>query len=285
MANLERHLILQAVTLPPAAEWSPPPQDWAVVRVGEGVGYWLHHGDVRELRAGDGFIVCRLPQLAVRASQLSRLRLEFYLVQPSLLNGLLTIAEGNRLEQIAHSLNGQIIFFKAAEALGQKFSRLVQQSQPQSLPSRAALCQLWSQAVAGLLSRPPVEERGYKLRRRFRQLVEQMPDAELARQSLARLAEMLDCSERHFGRLFRQEFGLSLRARQTELRLQRASQLLANPHDKISHVAFESGYRRLSLFNAVFKKHFGLTPREWRQLHVATATPDKTNDSPPENQS
>ena len=35
--NVERHLILQTVVLPPSAEWSPPVQDWVVMRVGEGV--------------------------------------------------------------------------------------------------------------------------------------------------------------------------------------------------------------------------------------------------------
>ena len=269
--NIERHLILQTVVLRPSGEWSPPSSDWVVARVGEGIGYWLRAGNARELKAGDGFVASGCPNMVVRASQLGSLRLEFYLIQTPLLNGLLTVAEGNKLEQAAHHLNGQIIFFTAAEPLGQKYARLVQQARPESLPSRVALFQLWSQAVAGLLARPQSEKNGHKLRQRFRQLVEQMPDFELARQSLPQLAGMLECSERHFSRLFRQEFAVPLRVRQAELRLQRASRLLANPKDKISHIAFESGYRHISLFNAMFKKRFGLTPGEWRRLHVGAA--------------
>jgi AraC-like DNA-binding protein len=197
------------------------------------------------------------------------MKLELFFIQTPLLNGLLTVTEGNRLEQVAHSVNGQMIFFTATESLGQKFSRLVHQSRPESLPSRAALFQFWSQAVSGLITQPVMDESGHKLRQRFRQLVAQMPDAELARQSLTRLAGMLECSERHFSRLFRQEFGVSLRARQAELRLQRARQLLADPKDKISNIAFESGYRHLGLFNAMFKKRFGLTPREWRRQNLS----------------
>ncbi len=281
--NTERHLILQTIVLPPSEEWTVPLPGWVAARISEGIGYWMHGGHVSELKEGDGFVVCSAPNMVVRASQLGKLALEFYLIQIPLLNGLLTVAEGNKLEQMAHSLNGQIIFFKATEALGQKFSRLVHQARPESLPSRAALFQFWSQAVGGLLVRPVTDESGHKLRQRFRQLVEQMPDAELARQSLSRLAGMLDCSERHFSRLFRLEFGVSLRARQAELRLQRASQLLADPNDKISHIAFESGYRHLGLFNSMFKKRFGLTPREWRQLH-SSAMPATDADPTPESQ-
>jgi AraC-like DNA-binding protein len=269
--NTERHLILRTVVLPPSSEWAAPREGWVVARVGEGVGYWLHSGTVCELNEGDGFVVCSGPNMVVRASQLGRLRLEYFLIQTPWLNGLLTVAEGNKLEQVAHSLNGQIIFFKSTEALGQKFSRLVRQARPESLPSRAARFQFWSQAVADLLVGPAADENGHKLRQRFRLLVAQMPDAELARQSLTRLAGMLDCSERHFSRLFRLEFGVSLRSRQAELRLQRASQLLAGPNDKISHIAFESGYRHLGLFNSMFKKRFGLTPREWRRIHAGAA--------------
>ena len=74
------------------------------------------------------------------------------------------------------------------------------------------------------------------------------------------LAGQLNCSERHFSRLFREEFGVPLRARQIELRLQRARQLLADSDAKIINVAYDSGYQHLGLFNVMFKKRFGMTP-------------------------
>jgi hemolysin activation/secretion protein/AraC-like DNA-binding protein len=130
------------------------------------------------------------------------------------------------------------------------------------------LLQLWSQAVAGVLNLPPAADHSQKLRERFRQLVAQIPDAELATRSLPELAGQLHCSERHFSRLFREEFGVPLRARQTELRLLRARQLLADGSAKIINVAYESGYHHLGLFNAMFKRRFGVTPSEWRQQNL-----------------
>ena len=58
---------------------------------------------------------------------------------------------------------------------------------------------------------------------------------------------------------------MPLRARQIELRLQRARQLLGDSDAKIINVAYDSGYRHLGLFNAMFKKRFGVTPSEWRR--------------------
>lgn len=265
------HLILQSVVLSPAEEWLPPTQGWVIARLAEGVGYWMHGGQARELKEGDGFVVSGQQNMVLRASRLGVLKLELYLLQPQLLNGLLTVTEENRLEQVAGGLQVPVVFFTAADALGQKFSRLAHQAWPESLPSRAALVQFWAQAVVGLLPRPAADTGGNKLelQQRFRQLVAKLPDAELSRLSLSQLAGMLGCSEQHFRRLFLQEFGVSLRARQTESRLRRASQLLADTGDTISNIAFESGYHHRGLFNAMFKKRFGLTPSAWRQRSVS----------------
>ena len=62
MAN-ERHLILQEITLLPSGEWTPPTPGWTIVRVAEGMGYWLQGGGARELNAGDGFAATESPKL------------------------------------------------------------------------------------------------------------------------------------------------------------------------------------------------------------------------------
>ncbi len=266
---MERHLILQEVTLRPSGEWSPPAPGWTVVRVADGFGYWLQGGGARELKTGDGFVATETSQLVLRASQLGNLKLQFFCVQPQFLNGLITVAEGHQLEQAGKNTAVRAIAFGADDATGQKFSRLAASPARENLTMRSALLQLWSQTVAGILLAAPAEDSGHKLRERFRQLVAQMPDAELATRSLPELAEKLHCSERHFSRLFRAEFGVPLRKRQTELRLLRARQLLADANAKVINVAYDSGYRHLGLFNAMFKKRFGVTPSEWRQQNLS----------------
>ena len=63
--TVERHLILQEMTLRPSGEWTPQHRGWMVVRVAEGVGYWLHNGNARELNVGDGFVVALQQQRAI----------------------------------------------------------------------------------------------------------------------------------------------------------------------------------------------------------------------------
>jgi len=124
--------------------------------------------------------------------------------------------------------------------------------------------------VAGILEEEIHREerprpRGTSARRRFEQLIAQMPDLEIINHTPAELATLCGCSPRHFNRVFRACFGVSVRARQTQLRLLKARQLMAESDRRIMEIAGECGYRNLSLFNLVFKREFGMTPSESRR--------------------
>ena len=253
-----------------------------MVRVAEGVGYWLQPGTARQLSVGDGLLTSSSSNGVLRASQLGPLKLQFFSVQPQYLNGLLTVAEWHQLEVAPNNLTSQISIFTAGEPLAQRFTRLAEQTQREGLPVRCGLLQLWANAIAGLLPAPAMESAGGgRLHERFRQLVGQMPEVELSQCSLRDLAGQLNCSERHFSRLFREEFGVPFRARQIELRLQRARQLLTNSDAKIINVAYDSGYQHLGLFNVMFKKRFGMTPSEWRQQNLRRSLPPQSRKNLP----
>ena len=270
-------LFIQQLSLPPSDEWSPQCHGWIMVRVAEGSGYCIQKGNVCALNVGDGFMALGGTKVSVRASQLGDLHLQLVRIDPELINGLLTVAEWFNLEAGQGSTKG-ISFFKANEPTGQKFTRLAKQANTDRLPVRCALLQLWASLVTGwpaATTFSPVADT--KLRHRFQQLVEQMPETELSRHSLSGLAQRLECSERHFSRLFRREFGVSFRSHQIDARLHHARQLLADPAKKISTVANESGYRHIGLFNSTFKKHFGMTPSEWRRQAGKLSAGEPTN--------
>jgi AraC-like DNA-binding protein len=248
----------------------------------------MQEGGTRALNTGDGLVLAPCNNGAgpsgragdryctglasngvgrLRASQLGPLKLEWFTVQPQFLNGLLTVAEWHQLE-MSHSAP-HVVHFTANEPIGQKFTHIANQTRGDGLTMRCALLQLWASAVSALLTSPALDAaHTNKLRERFRQVIGQMLEAELSGSSLGELAGQLHCSERHFSRLFREEFGVPLRARQIELRLQHALQLLADSDAKVINVAYDSGYRHLGLFNAMFKKRFGVTPSEWRQRNT-----------------
>jgi AraC-like DNA-binding protein len=265
---VEQHLILQVKEVPPSAEWQPHSQGWLCLRLAAGQGYWLQ-GKVpaRPLAEGDVLLVANRARGAVRASQLNPVILHYFIVEPRQLTGLLTVSEGNFLGTARKSPAHQVLAFAATTVIGEKFARQVADPAAGQLAGRCACLQLWAEAMAGLMSAGLAVSED-KLRGRFRRLVGQIPETELAGNTLAELSARLHCSERHFSRLFREEFGVSLRARQMELRLQRARHLLASSNAKIIHVALDSGYRHLGLFNILFKRRFGMTPSQWRRQNL-----------------
>jgi AraC-like DNA-binding protein len=271
--NADRPLILQEKELPPSAEWQPRSEGWLGLRIAAGQGYWLQSGvPVRPLNTGDVVFVGGQTSGTLRASQLCPVKLHFFTVQPQLLIGVLTLAEGHRLATTGLKPDAPVAAFSAADGVGEAFARLAAQPVGDQLARRCAALLLWAEAMSALLAGlPDAPVNDDKLRERFRQLVGQIPESELAAHSLADLAARLHCSERHFSRLFHEEFGVSLRARQIELRLQRARHLLTSSNAKIINVALDSGYRHLGLFNAKFKKRFGMTPGEWRRQNTPKA--------------
>jgi AraC-like DNA-binding protein len=267
-------LFIQQLSLAPSGEWTPQCHGWILVRVTEGLGYCIQRGNACELNIGDGFMSPSSAKMLVRASQLGPLHLQFVRIDPDLFAGLLTVAEWLKLAALQRRSPG-LSFFKAGEMTGQKFARLAEQSGAEGPSVRCAWLQLWAKGVerlfAGDTSLP--EPDNNKLRRQLRQLVGRMPEIELFRHSLSDLARQLECSERHFSRLFSEEFGVPFRSHQIELRLQHACQLLMDPKEKIAGIAMDSGYRHLGLFNATFKRRFGVTPSEWRrqvQMNLAS---------------
>lgn len=264
----DSHLLLHDLSIEPATEWTPTTDAWTIMRVADGLGYVLQSGKPQELSAGDMVVMTGGSGVVLRASALATLRLDYYLVHPEWLNGLLTVAEGHDLTKSRWETGERLICIRANEPAARKFARLAALPHREDLSVRTALLQLWSQTVAVVLPKPEpldLDPDGRKLRERFRRLLAQLPHAELARHSLGDLAAQLNCSERHFSRLFREEYGVSFRAHQTELRLRRAKELLAASDDKVATVALQSGYRHIGLFNAMFKRQFGMTPTEWRE--------------------
>ena len=260
-------LIFHEITLPPSAEWSSGCLGWTMVRIKDGSGYCLQKGDANEMAAGDGYMAPASSQVLVRASQLNVLRLQFVQIQPEFMKGLLTVAEWLRLEALQRQPNC-IFLFKANNVTGRQFARLAEQSGNVSLPIRCALLQMWVTHIATLIAGDPHDlARENSLLERFRKLVGAMPEIELFRYSSSELAGQLSCSERHFSRLFRREFGVPFHGHQIELRLQHACRLLNDPNKKILSIAFDCGYRNTGLFNDTFKKRFGVTPTEWRRLN------------------
>lgn len=97
-------------------------------------------------------------------------------------------------------------------------------------------------------------------------VLESLTTEELMNLSVGELAARFACSRRHLSRLFHQHFGFSVAAMKMEMRLLKAVSLLRDPDVKIITVAEHCGFNYLGLFNACFKRRFGVTPSQRRKI-------------------
>lgn len=87
---------------------------------------------------------------------------------------------------------------------------------------------------------------------------------------ITKLAEENGYSRGHLARLFQQHCKNTMSETFTACKLRYAQNLLKNTEEKIITIANVIGYQTQSQFDVVFKKTYGLTPKEFRQQYLAT---------------
>lgn len=90
-------------------------------------------------------------------------------------------------------------------------------------------------------------------------------------ESLAELAQALECSDRHLRRSFMAEFHVTPRQYRQTCRLLLAKNLLTGSGLSVLNVAMASGFGSLRRFNALFKEKYHLTPTELRRQSSSSA--------------
>ena len=263
----QSHLTLDELDLPPSTEWEAPIHCWCFVRVAEGQGYWLGNGNAREVNTGDVLALPPAGKGVFRASQLGVVRLFHFRFCPDLMSGLLTMTERQYFDRLAAKTAQPIHLLPASHPVARQFAELCSQAETQNgLLLRCEMLELVGRTFARDLA--PADKGSastLSATKRIRVLLEHLTEEEFLNASSDELAAYCGCSPRHFSRLFLQHFGVSLRSRQTEMRLLKARRLLAETDSRVMTVAAACGYRHLGVFNALFKKRFTMTPTEWRR--------------------
>ncbi|QQP95766.1 GlxA family transcriptional regulator [Lysobacter enzymogenes] len=89
--------------------------------------------------------------------------------------------------------------------------------------------------------------------------------------SVARLAERLDLSARHFSRLFRNEVGASPAAWVEQARVAAARSRLEQGREAPKQVAAQCGFPNADAMRRAFARHVGVTPAEYRKRFAVAA--------------
>jgi len=157
----------------------------------------------------------------------------------------------------AGSLSSQAVrLLPVSHPIAKQFAELCAQAESQSgLLVRCEMLELVGKTFArDLAPTGKAEAATLSATKRIRVLLEHLTEEEFLNASSDELAAYCGCSPRHFSRLFLQHFGVSLRSRQTEMRLLKARRLLVETDSRVRNVAAACGYRHLGVFNALFKK-------------------------------
>ena len=82
--------------------------------------------------------------------------------------------------------------------------------------------------------------------------------------SLEDLAAQVFLSKDYFARLFRETTGMPIIALLQKIRVEEACKMLASSNEKVAQIAALCGFHDLKNFYTAFKKHTGMTPRQYR---------------------
>jgi AraC family transcriptional regulator len=82
--------------------------------------------------------------------------------------------------------------------------------------------------------------------------------------ALSDIASVLNLSQYHFCRLFKQSTGLAPHQYLTQCRVDRAKHLLQLTQLTITEIAFAVGLNNHSSFTRLFRRYVGITPKEFR---------------------
>ncbi|NCA68917.1 MAG: response regulator [Sphingobacteriia bacterium] len=90
--------------------------------------------------------------------------------------------------------------------------------------------------------------------------------------SLTDLARRVGTNQQRLTAIFRDQVGMSAYEYLQQMRLERGRSLLRETDLQVQLIAERVGYRNAGDFTRAFRRHFGMTPRQYRQGHLEDET-------------
>lgn len=100
--------------------------------------------------------------------------------------------------------------------------------------------------------------------------------------NVAELSRAVGLSRSQFSALFTRQMKVSPQVYIETMKLDRAGQMLRSPHWTVGQIAAAHGFASVFYFSTRFRRHFGLSPTEYRQTHLREASLRDPDPSAPE---
>ncbi len=258
-------LSLELVRLRPREKWVNPGGGLTFVFVQSGAGRCSWRKGAQEVEPGDVLVFSDASGAGLKPTPERKLVFLFFSVSLEHLFPLMVWKEIPRVRDIA-ALFKHVTLYPASRMLAAKCQRVLREVPPElGLEHRAQLLQV----VAAILSyefknAQPGSFGRSRLDGRRSEIFDKLSAAEILTLPVTQLARRFNCTRRHLNRLFHYRFGCSVTELRMEMRLLRAASLLRNPELGVFEAAQQCGFSHRGLFNACFKRRFGLTPSEWQ---------------------
>ena len=120
--------------------------------------------------------------------------------------------------------------------------------------------------TAGILKfRKDEQSEGSLIMKRVLEYISQNYDKQL---KLEEAAEQVFITPAYLGIIFKKETGKNFTAYLTELRMEKAKELLLDVRININEITYKVGYHNVRYFSRTFKEYVGITPKEYRRIHA-----------------
>ncbi len=134
-------------------------------------------------------------------------------------------------------------------------------------PDKAALEKRFVSSTVSLLSQiasDKEKEESRPIREADRYMNDHYMDAEI---SLERVAEHVGLSSAYFSEFYKKSKGVGFQDMLTQIRLEKAKELLVNTSDPVYRIGNSVGYTDIKYFSKLFRKTYGIKPNEFRKLY------------------
>ena len=117
------------------------------------------------------------------------------------------------------------------------------------------------------LCRPDIKEYNYEPNKELIQKVKEKIDLDYNKKlNIKTISKEFSISTSHLIRIFKEEYTVTPNEYITKIRIDRSKQLLRDGQLEILEIAYEVGFKSLSIFYKHFKKQIGCTPKEYKNL-------------------